>query len=123
MSKYINTEAGWVSPVEIFTKEVHNNFRDQVDDKIQQLIEMEIGVKIDREELIKAMNYDREQYGKGYQNGYEKRDEEIVRCEDCKHWMTVVMNPASGLCKWHSKFGTVTTKHNDFCSYGEREEG
>ena len=40
----------------------------------------------------------------------------VVRCKDCKHWMT-----ASGLCKWFSKFGTVTTKHNDFCSYGERK--
>ena len=48
---------------------------------------------------------------------------EIVKCEDCKYWATVVMNPSSGLCKHLSKYGTVISKCDDFCSYGEREEG
>ena len=31
-----------------------------------------VGVVVDKEELIKALAYDREQYQKGYQDGYDK---------------------------------------------------
>lgn len=31
----------------------------------------EIGVDVDKEELIKALKYDREQYAKGYKDGYK----------------------------------------------------
>ncbi len=40
-----------------------------------------VGVKVDKDELLKALQYDRNQY----QKGYDDRDSEIVRCKDCKH--------------------------------------
>lgn len=41
----------------------------------------------------------------------------LVRCENCKHWS------GRHLCKVFSKYGTVETLPNDFCSYGEQEDG
>ena len=42
---------------------------------------------------------------------------DIVRCRECKHWLD-----GSGLCKhWSKLYGSVLTKADDFCSYGERE--
>ena len=43
---------------------------------------------------------------------------DIVRCKECKHWLD-----GSGLCKhWSKLYGSVLTKADDFCSYGERSE-
>lgn len=47
-----------------------------------------VGVNVDEEKLLTALNQDskryREAYRSGYETGYEKRDEEIIRCRDCK---------------------------------------
>ena len=40
---------------------------------------------------------------------------DIVRCQECKMWMS------EQLCQWWSRYGTVETDADDFCSYGERE--
>ena len=43
---------------------------------------------------------------------------DIVRCGECKYWLD-----GSGLCKhWSKLYGSVLTKADDFCSYGERNE-
>ena len=43
---------------------------------------------------------------------------DIVRCGECKYWLD-----GSGLCKhWSKLYGSVLTKADDFCSYGERED-
>ena len=41
---------------------------------------------------------------------------DIVRCGECKMWMS------EHLCQWWSRYGTVETDADDFCSYGERSE-
>lgn len=42
---------------------------------------------------------------------------DLVRCKECKHWLD-----GSGLCKhWSKLYGSVLTKADDFCSYGERK--
>ena len=38
---------------------------------------------------------------------------EVVRCKDCKY-----RHPS--FCEVWSKYGTVQTTNDDFCSYGER---
>ena len=43
---------------------------------------------------------------------------DIVRCKECKHYLN-----NSGLCKhWSKLYGSVLTKADDYCSYGERED-
>ena len=41
---------------------------------------------------------------------------EIVRCKDCKYWKN------EHLCLAWSRFGSIETKAEQFCSYGERRE-
>lgn len=72
-------------------------------------------VDVDKDELIRALAYDRGQYDKGYVDGRAARDAEIVRCKDCK---------------WFNDFGCAIRivdesdkpKENDFCSFGERRD-
>ena len=66
-----------------------------------------IGVNVDKEELLKALKYDRNQY----QKGYADRDSEIVRCKDCKHW-----EQSNG----HCPFNSIFTNDDWFCADGER---
>ena len=40
---------------------------------------------------------------------------DICFCRECKMWMS------EHLCQWWSRYGTVETDADDFCSYGERE--
>lgn len=74
-------------------------------------------VDVDKEELIKALRYDRNQYEKGYSD----RDSEIVRCKDCIH------NPHCSnddICPFVDSDGYVKEFPNDdfFCRYGKRRD-
>lgn len=95
-------------------KEVYEN----TDEVIYKAV-LAVLPQVDKEELIKALAYDRGQYTKGY----EDRDAEIVRCKDCRWWNG---NPETmhnnHLCRNWSKFGSIDTSADGFCSYGERRE-
>ena len=41
---------------------------------------------------------------------------EVVMCKDCKHWKN------DHLCQAWSRYGTIETKADQYCSYGERKE-
>ena len=84
------------------------------DDAIFAEIQSSSGVDLDREELIRALQYDRDQYDKGYDDAMAS----IVRCKDCVHRKEkVCCNPSAGM--WVG----CELKDDDFCSYGERREG
>ena len=48
---------------------------------------------------------------------------EVVRCKDCRWWNgnSETMHN-NHLCRNWSKFGSIDTGADDFCSYGERRE-
>ena len=49
---------------------------------------------------------------------------EIILCKDCRWWngnQETMHN--NHLCRNWSKFGSINTSANDFCSYGERKGG
>lgn len=71
----------------------------------------EIGVNVDREELLKALRYDRDQYEKGYADGKNS----IVRCGECKYMLPC------GRCTMFAD-DNIRPSVSDFCSYGERGE-
>ena len=50
------------SPIEI----VQEQLKTQLDNKILFRVTQEIGINIDKDELLKALAYDRQQYEKGY---------------------------------------------------------
>ena len=81
-----------------------------------------VGINVDKDKLLIALRQDaeryREAYANGYDTGYEKRDEEIVRCIDCKYgnwWSDENVIVCDKLSKTRDK--------NWFCADGERKAG
>ena len=62
----------WSEPdfIQTETQKIAEEITKQREDYITYTINQAMGCVVDKEELIKAMNYDREQYEKGYQEGY-----------------------------------------------------
>ena len=61
------------SPIEI----IHDNMRMQIEGEVYKAVQR-VGVTVDKEELLKALQYDREQYKKGYEDGYAKAIEDSI---------------------------------------------
>lgn len=59
----------YTSPLELITREISRKVDEDMDKLVTTSIK-EVGVLVDKEELIKALNYDRQQYEKGYTDGY-----------------------------------------------------
>ena len=106
-----------------------NDFQDAIGDAVVQAI-IKIGIRVNREELLKALKYDRGQYKAGYDAGFADGFIEtlhIVRCKDCIHRQ----GDENPMCMLHTepypnargyKGEAVCVEMNDFCSYGERRE-
>ena len=58
---------GYESPIRMIVGEMETKMENDTLTAIQRY-----GIDVDKEELIKALNYDRGQYDKGYRDGYEK---------------------------------------------------
>ena len=98
------------SPIELIISEMHTKLVEEEERRILKGVQ-DIGINVDKDELIKALAYDRGQYEKGYAD----RDKELVRCKDCKwrgHWGCALRIVNDG----------DKPKDDDFCSFGEREE-
>lgn len=70
----------YLSPIEIFESPIHDvikQFNEEKENYIYQCV-ADIGVNIDKKELMKALQYDREQYTKGYAEGYADGIEEFI---------------------------------------------
>lgn len=116
----MNCMDGWVSPVELIYEDAKNRLLKQTDEFIMARCESVLGVKVDKDELIKAMHYDREQYKKGFANGYKQRENEIVRCKVCAHYQKAPKGFVYGSCDY--MHGHIDIDENDFCSLAERKE-
>lgn len=89
-----------------------NDFQHAIDDAMVQAI-IKIGIKVNREELLKALKYDRGQYKAGYDAGFADGFLEtlhIVRCRGCTNY-----NTQRHFCKYYG----VEMQVNDFCSRGK----
>lgn len=58
------------SPIDIIMSEIKFDIAKQQEENIVKAVQ-EYGIDIDYDELIKALNYDRNQYNKGYEDGYK----------------------------------------------------
>lgn len=56
------------SPIDVFYKDIQNKMIKKQEDYIYEAIQ-EADIKVDKGELIKALQYDRNQYQKGYNDG------------------------------------------------------
>lgn len=64
------------SPIELIVKDTYQKILEQREENIFKAI-FETGVKVDKEELLKALKYDREQYNKGYIDGLKEFAERL----------------------------------------------
>ena len=97
------------SPIEKIFGDIQEQINKQDEDNIMMTVNRSIGYEVNKEELLKALRYDRDQYEKGYQDAKA----EIVTCKDCKYWRT----DEKVRCRL-----LPYADANDFCSYGERTE-
>lgn len=57
------------SPISI-VQEITSQFKEQVDNQVFEAV-LNVGVNVDKTELLKALNYDRNQFEEGYSKGRE----------------------------------------------------
>ena len=65
--------SGWERPVNVIQSQMRMDIEGQIMRAVQN-----VGVIVDKEELIKALRYDRGQYDKGFANGYNKAIDDFV---------------------------------------------
>lgn len=59
------------SPIEVIYKDVYHRINVDLEDNIYKAV-INYGIRVDKEELVKALKYDREQYDKGYRSGVKE---------------------------------------------------
>ena len=62
------------SPIDV----IQEQMRLDVDNAIYKAVQT-VGINVDREELIKALQYDRNQYDKGYEDGCKDAAKEVIQ--------------------------------------------
>ncbi len=92
------------SPIEIIQAEVKRRMEDNI---LKAVVDYDI--KIDKHELLRALQYDRGQYQKGYDDAMRS----ITHCANCEHAYN------HGVFIECMRFN-APVKNGDFCSYGER---
>lgn len=98
------------SPIDVITGQMNILYENGICKAVQN-----VGVNVDKNELLKALQYDRGQYQKGYMD----RDSEIVRCKDCAFWdkgHTEECDNLDSAC-----FHNGWCKPDWFCADGERK--
>jgi hypothetical protein len=106
------------SPIETTMLQVKSDIVKRLEDTTYKAV-IECGVVVDKGELLKALAYDREQYEKGYGDGYRAAKAEIVRCKDCKFWFRNNGHDKNGCPITDSD---IWMNDSDFCSRGERRD-
>lgn len=104
-------------PIEMLITDISNQIVKQQDEEIYKAVVRYVP-NVDKEELIRALKYDRNQYEAGYLEGEADAMASIVRCKDCKHCIYISYACGDVRC---GKLHTDYIRENDFCSYGERK--
>lgn len=96
------------SPIDVCLSELHTQIEKQQDEAIYKAI-VDVGINVDKQELIRALQYDRHQYEKGRQDAMG----ELVHCQDCKMYSP----EGTPICvSWGS-----WTDPDGWCYKGERQ--
>ena len=97
-------------PQDSFVDKIYKDVTEKADAYIMSRVNLVVDV--DKDELLKALRYDRDQYEKGYAEGRQARENDIVRCKDCKWFETPY---------WCHNIGAMM-EPNGFCSLAERRD-
>lgn len=91
------------SPIDKFYGEMKSQIVQNEDEYLMVQVSQTIGYNIDKDELIKALNYDRKQYEKGYEDGLNaNRWIPITRLpeQDGKFLVTLCSYTGNNWVKW-----------------------
>lgn len=74
----------WEPPIQVYMTRLVEDVVEKQDDAIIATIRHEMNIDVDKEELRKALEYDRDQYNKGYDDGVadEKKKHGWIRITD-----------------------------------------
>lgn len=88
-------QTGYESPITLIQKEVEFKFENAILEAVHN-----IGVTVDKDELLKALTYDRDQYSKGYQQGLKENADALE--EACEYIAKNDFCPFDrfGICKY-----------------------
>lgn len=98
------------SPIKVFRDQMNVEYDGAILRAVQR-----VDVTVDKDELIKAIRYDRDQYEKGYRDAME--EVRFVRCKDCIHWTDGVCGNFS-----HEDGITYFTPSHGYCHDAEKED-
>jgi hypothetical protein len=75
------------SPIQLIMNDMYKQIQVEQENTVYKAIQS-IGVNVDKDELIKALNYDRKQYQKGYKDGRQHFAYEFYKIltEDCTYY-------------------------------------
>lgn len=99
------------SPIKVFQGNLEMQFEGEILKAVQRA-----DITVDRDELIRALRYDREQYQKGFDDA-RKGAVPVVRCKDCKHLVAVNVN-GKGIPT--CRVSGMEVAPDEFCSRGEK---
>ena len=105
------------SPIDLYLSDISHQIMKQQDEQIYQAV-VHFFPDVKREELLKALQYDRGQYEAGYADGKRDAMAELVRCKDCKHMIRKL-----GACYCYAWGHFNGAGEDGFCNYGERKDG
>lgn len=86
-----NSLDGYESPIFIAVKRCFDEIVEKRENEWITKIEEEVGFHIDKNELVKALNYERDQYSKGYSHGYKAgyKQGKVDAIEELKNYLGV----------------------------------
>ncbi len=99
------------SPIEVFQTGIEYQLENEIMSMVQKY-----GITVDKDELLRALKYDRNQYNEGFSDGWIAGLNNLVRCKDCKYYCPL----NNGYCTHGT--GLMVLDENQFCSYAERKE-
>ena len=113
------------SPIEIIISDMHMKFAESFEQKIVQAIQ-DIEIHIDKDELIKALKYDRDQYEKGYADG--KTESKWIPCSErlpilgepvlsTTEWNDITIAWRLGIKKWRIHEGNTDAETEDIAAW------
>lgn len=63
-------KTNYLSPINIWITETMQDFHNNIEEQVYKEV-INVGISVDKKELLKALEYDRNQYDKGFKDGVE----------------------------------------------------
>lgn len=108
------------SPINIITQ-MSNNILQMTDDGVVKAV-VKAGFNIDKDKLISILQGEKQRYSEAFKNGYNARNDEIVRCKDCKYGKIHPCAEYTTCLKEYSCLYMNTRSSDWYCADGERKE-